>query len=67
MGITLERARSLKYRQILIDDGGNKWRVNGQVQTWKRDSGRIRVPLKHGLYTFGELTEKNLDRFSFPE
>jgi hypothetical protein len=35
-------------------------RVSGKPQTWKRDSSRIRVPVKHGLYESGYIDEHNL-------
>lgn len=54
--ITLEEARELQYRDRLIDSrDGARWYVNGKVRTWQRMPTRIRVPLKHGLYTFGYL------------
>ena len=56
--ITLEEAKALDYRATLVDKrDGARWRVNGKVQTWKRDPSRIRVPLKHGLYQYGYLYE----------
>lgn len=55
MAITLEQAKQLQHRETLIDNFGKRWYVNGAVQTWKRDANRIRVPLKHGLYTYGVL------------
>lgn len=55
--ITLEEAKQLKPGDILIDAKGKRWKVNGQVKTWKRDNSRIRVPLKHGLYAYDALTE----------
>jgi len=56
-GLTLDQARKLKYGDVLIDREGKRWKVNGQVKLWKRDPGRIRVPLKHGLYRYDALTE----------
>ena len=38
-------------------------RANGQCQTWKRDSERFRLPVKHGLYSYGEITDLNADQF----
>ena len=32
---------------------------NGKTQTWKRDASRFRVPVKYGLYTYGEITQDN--------
>ena len=67
MTITLDQARGLYHGQELYCDTDRNsdgtplvWRVNGKVKTWKRDTGRIEVPIKHGLYDFGYLTEKLL-------
>jgi len=59
--ITLAEAKRLKYGDSLIDDQGKRWRVTGAVKTWKKDSSRIRVPLKHGLYTYGALETHDFD------
>lgn len=32
-----------------------KWRLNGSIQTFKRDNTRIRIPLKHGLYDYDRI------------
>lgn len=61
MAITLEEAKNLKVGDCLIDGSGHRWRVNGIVQRWKRDESRIRVPLKHGLYTYDALTNAAFD------
>lgn len=63
MPITLEQAKQLTYGDILycntITNADNKtparWRVNGQVKTWKRDPNRIQIPIKHGLYDHSYL------------
>jgi hypothetical protein len=75
MAITLEEAKLLRYGDILIYktmyiDGkmkDHRWKVNGKAITWKRNKDRVKVPLKHGLFDYGYLTEKNLHLFSFPE
>lgn len=61
--ITLEEAKKLTYGDTLYhlkeknrDGTPMRFKVVGQVKTWKRDSSRIRVPLKRGLYETGELT-----------
>ena len=61
--ITLQQAKALYVGQILhhvsfknADGTPLRARVTGTVKTWKRDPNRIRVPLKHGLYQYGELT-----------
>jgi hypothetical protein len=65
--ITLEQAKALKYGQILhhvenvnADGTPQRWRVNGRPQTWKRSPERVRVPVKHGLYTYDAITEDTL-------
>lgn len=65
--ITLTRAKTLKHGDILhhlfdrnSDGTSQRWRVNGKVKTWKRDIGRISVPVKHGLYDYSYLTESDL-------
>jgi len=65
--ITLEQAKGLQIGQVIYhaiyrnaDGTPQCWRVNGKVKTWKRDSNRIRIPLKRGLYNHGYLDERSL-------
>lgn len=67
MAITLDQAKSLQYGDILYhrtnrnaDGTAQRWRVNGKVKTWKTRPNSIRVPLKHGLYSYDYLTELDL-------
>jgi hypothetical protein len=53
--ITLEEAKQLKYGDILVNSDGKRWKVSGKVVRWVLNPDRIRVPLKHGLYVYGEL------------
>lgn len=55
--LTLKQAQALKPGDILLDDRQRKWKVNGKVQRWKRSPDRVRVPLKHGLYSYDAITE----------
>lgn len=56
--ITLAEAKELRPGEILIhSQDQRRWKVSGQVKTWVRNPNRIRVPLKHGLYSYGALTE----------
>jgi hypothetical protein len=57
--ITLDEAKALKSGDILIDEQGKRWKVNGQVKTWKTDPSRIRVPLKHGLFVYDALNTQD--------
>ena len=66
--ITLEQAKQLNHGDILYhtenrnaDGTPQRWRVNGQVKRWKRDTNRIRVPLKHGLYQYDYLENDGLE------
>ena len=65
--ITLEQAKSLKPGDILYhvknknaDGSAQRWKVNGIPKTWKTRPLEVRVPLKHGMYTFDYITEKDL-------
>lgn len=33
------------------------WRVSGKCQTWKTRPTEFRLPIKHGLYNHGAVTE----------
>ena len=39
------------------------WRANGKCKTWKRDLERFSLPVKHGLYSYGYLTDSNANLF----
>ena len=41
----------------------NKWRANGQCKTWKHDVNRFQLPIKHGLYNYGYITNENAHLF----
>jgi hypothetical protein len=67
--MTLQQAKELKSGEIVHFDHNftargkcRNFRVNGKVKTWKRNVGRVYVPLKSGLYVYGAVTEWNLDR-----
>ena len=34
-------------------------RRNGRTQTWKTRPTEFRIPIKHGLYTYAEITHWN--------
>lgn len=64
--LTTEQARTLKSGDVLhveglgarpcdSKNGPVRWKVNGQVKTWKRSPDRVEVPLKHGLYTYDRI------------
>ena len=40
-----------------------RWYANGSCQTWVRSPERFRLPVKHGVYAFGYITEENQRMF----
>ena len=72
--ITLKEAKGLRPRQILYhkrfngrDNRPLRWRVNGLPKLWKTRPDQLRVPLKHGLWSYGYLTQADLKLFSLEE
>jgi len=74
--ITKEQALTLKHGDVIYTNLPTKdyktgkclpkiaaWRVTSTVKTWKREPERYRLGLKHGLYTYGELTQENSHLF----
>lgn len=53
---------SIRVEEVPLEKPRN-WKVNGQVQTWVTRPNDFRVPLKHGLYSHGELTHENCHLF----
>lgn len=43
------------------------WKANGKLKTWKRSPERFRLPIKHGLYSYGYIDETNLKLFFIEE
>jgi len=71
--LSFKEANGLKYGQILHEVGcfnkdrtPRRWRVNGKVKRWIRSPERIQIPIKHGLYSYSYITEKNMDLFYLP-
>jgi hypothetical protein len=70
VALTLDDAKLLKRGDILYETNSlsrnadytpRRWKVNGEVKTWKTDPIRIRVPLKHGLYSYDAITESDFN------
>ena len=40
-----------------------KWRRNGKTKVWKTRPLEFSVPIKHGLYAYAHLTNKNAERY----
>jgi hypothetical protein len=43
-----------------------RWRRNGATKTWKTRPGEFRVPVKHGMYSYGYLTHHDRYRAHLP-
>ena len=72
--ITLEQAKSLTTGTIVYaieqtnaDGTPMRLKVNGKVKTWKRDTSRVQVPYKRGLYEYGYITEQDIHLVSLTE
>ena len=65
--ITLDQAKALKPGDIIYhaiarnaDGTAQRWKVNGEVKTWKTLPERVRVPVKHGLRSYDYVNKENL-------
>jgi hypothetical protein len=59
---------SFGYQQVtkatvLPLDKPINWRVNGKCKTWKTRPEEFKLPIKHGLYSYGYLTHENAHLF----
>ena len=70
--ITLQQAKNLKIGEILYhvylknkDGSSFRFKVNGKPKMWKRNHNRVRVPIKYGLFSYGELTNGTFEGGSF--
>jgi len=73
--MNLKQAKSLKPGDILHYTGHGpceqknksghtgvmRWKVNGEPRTWKTRPDMVVVPIKFGLYKFGQIHENELD------
>lgn len=69
--VTIQQAKKLKHGQTLhhktmrnADGTPMRARVTGKVQTWKTRPQEVKVPLKHGMYDTGYLTERTASEWS---
>lgn len=59
---------SVFHKEATKADGSpQEWRVTGKLKTWKTRPTHFRLPLKYGMYDFGELTHTNADQFARSE
>jgi hypothetical protein len=69
--VTLSQAKNLRHGQTLYiigafdaDGSPSKCRVTGVAKLWKRDAGRVQIPIRRGQRENGYLTEDNLNDFT---
>jgi hypothetical protein len=65
--MTLSEAKALKVGDIVytIKDM-SRWKVTGIPKVWVRDTSRVKVPVKHGIYNHGYITEYNIEELMLP-
>lgn len=61
MAITFDEAL---HAAVFLDSDGKRWRRNGRTQTWKTRPGEFRIPVKHGLYAYGQIRETQAHLFT---
>lgn len=68
--MAVNREQALSNREFHQPRAGRTcatWRVNGQPQLWKTRPDDFRVPLKHGLYAYAQLTPSLADLLFVPD
>jgi len=54
--MTLDEAKQLTYGQHIwfvgLKGDARRIKVNGAPKTWKRDTNRVEVPAKYGMYEY---------------
>jgi len=72
--ITLSQAKALSKGQILYhaknrnaDGSAQRWKVNGQVKTWKTRPDEVKIPVKYGLYAYDYVTHQDLELVSLTD
>lgn len=59
-------AQHFWHRTAKLRDGLNpvQFRRNGATKTWKTRPGEFKIPVKHGMYTFGYITQDDAANWS---
>ena len=52
---------------ILTRPEPRNWRRNGKTKTWKTRPNEFKIPVKHGLYSYGYITQDNAHLFEVEE
>lgn len=62
--MTFSEAKALSYGDqiwfVANDGSARRIKVNGQPRTWKRDTSRIEVPAKYGMYEYAMFNERDI-------
>lgn len=61
--ITKSQAETERY---FHDDECRTWRRNGATQLWKTRPADFRVPVKYGLYAYGQIWHTDAHLFHVP-
>lgn len=61
--LTERSFREIKPVNPPLNTHFKKWRVNGKCKTWKTRPDEFKLPIKHGLWTYGYLTHENAHLF----
>lgn len=72
--ISKRQAMELKHDTIIfqigrtnVDGTPAQWKAVGRCKTWKRDSNRFSVPIKHKIYGNMQLTNENRKFYTLDE
>lgn len=67
MAATMEQALSARefHDESLPCNGkrSNRWRRTGATKVWKTRPTEFKVPVAHGLYSHGYITQNNIEHF----
>lgn len=54
--LSIDQIKALKVGDRVIDTADKRWKINGKNQR----KLSIKIPVKHGLYDYGYITDDNL-------
>jgi hypothetical protein len=47
---------------VTINGDAREAKVNGKVRTWKRDTRRVELPIKYGMYEYGTFDASDIEQ-----
>ena len=59
----ITKAQAIEAREFVHIASGRTWRRNGRTQTWKTRPQEFRIPVKFGLYAYGNITQYHASEF----